>query len=209
MHRYELTRSEQQQYNEIIDRIQTDGGLFRTDADGLLITDSGGNAVPLDHIILRGRRFLVDHRGRLWRFFAEGSPKDPQAPDKGGAPWRNNRVEMWNGRWRKVTGADGKTTYAKVLTARPIDKRINGRPEMSQIDWYIESKGHKHPHDEPNAPSEFERKQLDGQGSTSRDAVFAKKAADSEEVSENAGKDEKPGHRNAVGSDRKGRRHGA
>lgn len=152
--RYDLKPSEQHQHEEILDGIELHGGLYRTDRDGHLVTDAAGNPVPADYVVLRSRRFLVDAHSVLWRFFPEGSPKNPDAPDRGGAPWRSNRVEMWTGRWREVSGPDGSTTYAKVLSPRPIDKRINGHPGMSQIDWYRSRKGYKHPLDEPHAPSE-------------------------------------------------------
>ena len=89
----------------------------------------------------------------MWRFFAEGTKKNPDSPDGGGAPWRNNRIEMWTGRWRRVIGSNGEPDYVKTLAARPIDKRINGHPGMSQIDWYRNVKGYKHPNDPPNTPT--------------------------------------------------------
>jgi hypothetical protein len=150
--RYELKPAEQRQYEEIVEGLELHGGLYRTDRDGNLIGDAAGNPIPADYVVLRSRRFLVDAHGVLWRFFPEGSRKSPDVPDGGGAPWRNNRVEMWTGRWRKVTGG-GETTWAKVLSPRPIDKRINGHPGMSQIDWYRTRKGYKHPLEAPHEPS--------------------------------------------------------
>ncbi len=154
MQTYELTEPERGQHEEITARITTHGGLYHVDRDDNLLLDGAGNPVLLDYVVLRSRRFLVDPGGVLWRFFAEGSAKDPGAPGGGGAPWRNNRVEMWTGRWRAVVGPDGAVGYAKQLTARPIDKRINGHPGMSNIDWYRNVKGYKHPFDAPHAPSE-------------------------------------------------------
>jgi len=151
--RYELKPAEQRQYDEIVEGIELHGGLYRIDRDGNLLSDAGGKAIPADYVVLRSRRFLVDAHGVLWRFFAEGSPKKPDSPDRGGAPWRSNRVEMWTGRWRKVTAAGGETTWAKVLSPRPIDKRINGHPGMPQIDWYRTRKGYKHPLEGPHAPA--------------------------------------------------------
>ena len=143
MQAYELTAVEQRHYRDVLDGIDANGGLFQADRDGNIITDAVGNPVSLDYVVLRSRRFLVDKRGTVWRYFPEGSPKDLSTPNGGGPPWRNNRIEMWTGKWRKVTSPDGNPTYAKVLTARPIDKRINGRPEMSQIEWYLAHKGFK------------------------------------------------------------------
>ncbi len=149
MHTYELTGPDQREHRAILDRIETDGGLFGTDATGALLLDGAGSPAPLDYVILRSRKWLVDARGVLWRLFAEGTPKHA---DGRGAPWRNSRIEMWTGRWRKVAGPDGQTTYAKQLVARPIDKRINGHPGMSNIDWYLNVKGYKHPFDGPDTP---------------------------------------------------------
>ncbi len=154
MQTYDLKPSEQRQRQDILDSIDLHSGLYQTDHDGSLIADAAGNPTPLDYVVLRTRRFLVDARGVLWRFFAEGSSKNPASPNGGGAPWRSNRVEMWTGRWRKVVGADGKTTHAKVLMARPIDKRINGHPGMSQIDWYRNVKKYRHPLDPPHSHDE-------------------------------------------------------
>jgi hypothetical protein len=150
---YALAPSEQRQVDEIKEQIAANGGLYLTDRDGNLVPDGTGNPIPVDHVILRTRRFLVDARGVVWRFFPEGAKKDPTLADGGGAPWRNNRVEMWTGQWRKVAGPDGETQYAKVLNARPIDKRINGHPGMTQIEWYRTVKGYKHPFDPPHAPT--------------------------------------------------------
>ncbi|MFW6145732.1 MAG: hypothetical protein ACOC7R_00195 [Planctomycetota bacterium] len=152
-HHYDLTPAEKAEVEAIHESIAQRGRLYRTDRDGHPITDAAGQAVPAEYQVLRSRRFLVDADGIVWRFFAEGSSKNPDTPDRGGAPWRNNRVEMWTGRWRAVAGRDGHTTYAKVLVARPVDKRINGHPGMPQIQWYRTVKGYRHPHEGPREPS--------------------------------------------------------
>ena len=159
-HHYDLTSDEAGEVKQLQDAIARRGRLYRTDRDGHPITDAAGQPVPADYLVLRSRRFLVDAEGLVWRFFAEGSPKHPDRPDRGGAPWRNNRVEMWTGRWRAVVGADGRPTYAKVLVARPVDKRINGHPGMAQIQWYRTAKGYRHPHEGPNQPSPAELQRL-------------------------------------------------
>ncbi len=149
---YELMPAETQQVEELKSRIARHGGLFACDEAGELLLDVAGRPSPLEYFILRTRRFLIDHAGQLWRLFGEGSRKNPSAPDGGGAPWRNNRIEMWNGRWRKVKDPNGQVKYEKALTSRPIDKRINGQPGISQIDFY-RSRGYRHPFDEPHQPS--------------------------------------------------------
>ena len=152
-YRQEMTDSQRREVDEILDRIAADGALYQTDRDGNLLLDAAGNPSPIEYVVCRSRRHLVDSEGTVWRFFAEGTKKNPDAPDGGGAPWRNNRIEMWTGRWRRAVGADGKVTHCKALAARPIDKRINGRPGMSQIEWYRSVKGYKHPNDPPYAPT--------------------------------------------------------
>jgi len=148
-HHYALTDDETAEVKALRDTITEAGRLVRTDRDGRPVTDAAGRPVPAEYTVLRSRRFIVDADGVVWRFFAEGSAKTPDSPDRGGAPWRNNRVEMWTGRWRAVRGADGRTSYAKVLVARPLDKRINGHPGMSQIQYYRTAKGYRHPHEPP------------------------------------------------------------
>jgi hypothetical protein len=159
---YKLAEAEEKQFTEIKDHIARNRGLYLTDRDGNLVPDGTGNPITVDHVVLRTRRFLVDARGVLWRFFAEGTKKDPDSTDGGGAPWRNNRVEMWTGRWRKVRNDDGTAGYAKVLTARPIDKRINGHPGMTQIEWYRGVKGYMHPLDPPHEPTDEQIAELEG-----------------------------------------------
>ncbi|NQU75026.1 MAG: hypothetical protein HQ546_01785 [Planctomycetes bacterium] len=171
---YDLTPAEQRQFDEIKDQIAAHGTLCQTDRDGNLVLDRTGSPVPIESVILRSRRFLVDNHCVLWRYFQEGTKKDPNATDGGGAPWRNNRVEMWTGKWRRVIGPDGEATYAKVLTARPIDKRINGHPGMSQMDWYRNVKGYKHPFDPLHAPSANEIKALEGQRAVAAAEVYAR-----------------------------------
>ena len=149
----EMTDSQRREIDEILDRIASDGGLYQTDRDGRLLLDAAGSPSPLEYVVCRSRRFLVDSEGTVWKFFAEGTKKNPDAPDGGGAPWRNNRIEMWTGGWRRIVGADGEVDYVKTLTARPVDKRINGHPGLSQIQWYRTVKGYKHPQDPPNTPT--------------------------------------------------------
>lgn len=158
---YEFTALEQDELTQLRSRLSRDSGLFACDAAGELLLDSANRPVGLEYVVLRSRRYLMDHTGKVWRFFAEGTRKDPSAPDGGGAPWRNNRVEMWNGRWRRVAAPDGTARYEKMLVTRPLDKRINGHPGMSQIDFYCQQKHYRHPQDEPHEPTSPEREDLD------------------------------------------------
>jgi hypothetical protein len=160
---YELTPLEQEDLKRIKDRIARDGGLYACDDMGELLLDANHRPMPREFVILRGRHYLVDPAGRAWRYFAEGTRKDPTTTDGGGAPWRNNRVEMWNGRWRRVAGQDGKTTYEKVLLSRPLDKRINGQPGKAQLEWYIQERNYRHPLDAPHEIPPQDRDALDRQ----------------------------------------------
>jgi hypothetical protein len=83
----------------------------------------------------------------VWRYAPAGSIKI--ADGSSGSPRRNNAVEMWTGRWRKVKAADGTETYAKCLIWAPLDTHINGRPGISKFAWYQSVKGFHHPLDDP------------------------------------------------------------
>jgi hypothetical protein len=167
---YDFTHSEQSELDALRGRLSQQGGLYACDAAGEMVLDSANRPAPLEYVVLRSLRYLLDPAGRAWRFFAEGTRKNPAAADGGGAPWRNNRVEMWNGRWRRVLGADGAVTYHKVLVSRPLDKRINGQPGKSQLEWYCGEKRYRHPLDEPHAPTDQQAQELEWGSSVSSQA---------------------------------------
>jgi hypothetical protein len=136
--------------------------------------DKSGGIVPVDHIILPGRRWLVDGDGTVWKYLPEGSAKDPAGTGGGGAPRRNNAVEMWNGKWRKVELPDGTASYAKCILNFCVDKRVSGAPGISNIQRALTVKGYKHPHAKPDAPSAIQIKVIDRKKAVMHDMVLAK-----------------------------------
>jgi len=175
---YDLTDSEKLQVQEILAEITLRGGR---------LTDAGGR--PVAYRILRGRRFLVCDRGLVWRFAPEGSPQVPgQAV---GVVRRNNAVEMWTGKWRKVKAADGRDTYAKCLVWVPLDDNINGHPGISKLGWYRSEKGFKHPLEAPHSPTPEEVGVLEGRAAAMSGAVYARRQA--EGLSDSETKDPAPG----------------
>ena len=152
-----LTEAERRDVQDICDGIARDGALYAVDRDGNPVRDATGRLVPRDWQVVRGRRFLVDSSGALWRFFPRGGPKDRRNPAAGGPPRRFNGVEMWTGKWRPcVDPATGDPTYAKRTMIVPIDPNVNAHPHVSHIEWYRAEKGFKHPFDPPDCPSELE-----------------------------------------------------
>ena len=171
---YELNEQEQRTFDDIKARIASDGGLYRMDRFGDYIRDGNGNMVRIPFEVLRPRRrFCVDGNGRLWRFAAQGSPKDADDPTGGGAPWRCHMVEMWSGHWRKVKQPDGTHKYAKSLLWVPVGQGVNQHEGISHIDWYLSSKGFKHPYDPPDRPSDTQIRILEQQETNLHHAVYA------------------------------------
>lgn len=175
--RGEMNEREKADVDEILARFSSDGQLLAFNRVRDEYAMDGNQRVPIDYQVVRGNRFLVDKHGTVWRYFPEGSPKAPNQPGVGGPPWRFNAVEMWKAMWRKVkTKVDGEDVfrYAKSLAIVPIDKRINGQPNMAQIDWYLYQKGYKHPFSPPHAPTDMQMRVLERNRAVVTPAVFAK-----------------------------------
>ena len=71
-----LTETERREIQEIQDRIRQDGKLYAVDAAGNSLRDAAGQPITRDYQVVRGKRFMVDAHGVLWRFFPRGGPKD-------------------------------------------------------------------------------------------------------------------------------------
>ena len=179
----QMNEKEYDEARNIVQAVRDDGGLFRRhQITGEYVTDNG-QMIAIDWYPLRGRRFLVDRGGRVWRMFAAGSPTQPLSADGGGAPWRYNAVEMWTGQWRKMPhprnpgkGSDDKPTnfvYAKSTRATPIDPGINEKPGMSAIDYQL-NRGRKHPYDKPDDPTQFQIKVMERQKTGAEPMILAK-----------------------------------
>ncbi len=194
-----LTDAERRDVQEICDRIARDGALCAVDGDGSPVLDAAGRPVPRDWQTVRGRRFLVDSSGTIWRFLPRGGPKDRRNPAAGGPPRRFNGVEMWTGKWRPcVDPASGKGTYAKRTMVVPIDPNINAHPHISNIEWYRTEKGFKHPFDPPDCPTEMETRGMDRRRLDIVEAVYAKMgelAADGLDVQKLKAADARKGER--------------
>ncbi len=170
-----VTETEKRDIREIQDRIRRDGRLYAVDRDGNYIRDASGQLVPRDYGIVRGRRFLVDAHGVVWRFFPRGGPKDRRNPAAGGPPRRYNGVEMWTGKWRPcIDPRTGRPTYAKRTAIVSLDPNVNAHPRISNIDWYRAEKGFKHPLDPPDCPSDLEIRAMDRRRLGTVEAVYAK-----------------------------------
>ena len=190
---YDLNTTEARQYQEIKDGLQSTGGrLCQLNRDGDPELDGNGNPIPVDYVVLRGRRHLVDRSMRVWQYHPEGSSKSPQSVGPAGAPYRSNRVDMWSGQW--VT--DGQQ-WIKHIIAVPIDKRINGHPGMTQIDWYMTNKGYKHPLDDPHQPDGRTIAAIEGR----RVATAAEVDVVSKELEAKYATDATDGHTNGGGGD--------
>jgi len=170
-----LTETERRDILEIQDRIAREGALHAVDRDGSPVRDAAGRLVPRDWQVVRGRRFLVDSSGVLWRFFPRGGPKDRRNPASGGPPRRFSGVEMWTGKWRPcVDPATGEATYAKRTMVVPLEPNVNAHPRVSHINWYRTEKGFKHPFDPPDRPSELEMRAMDRRRLDTVEAVYAR-----------------------------------
>ena len=156
---YELTKHEQRRFEDVVAGIEANGGLFRTNINGDLITDGAGQHIPLDFVVLPGRKYLVDRAGLIWRFRPEG------LRTIGGPPRKNNAVEMWSGKWIRQSAddsPDGKERWIKRTIWRPVDRRIMAQmPSLTQIEYYQQYKGYKHPLDPPDEPTEIQIKALE------------------------------------------------
>jgi hypothetical protein len=159
--RYDLSGPELQQAQEILAEMSVRGGR---------LTDSAGR--PIAYRVLRGRRWLICDKGLIWRYAPEGSPQSPAV--RGGPVRRNSAIEMWTGRWRKVSGPDGKVAYAKQIVWVPMDNHVNGHAGISKLGWYRTEKGFAHPFDSPEAPSPEQIAELEGLRAQADQAVYAR-----------------------------------
>ena len=170
-----LTETERREIQEIQDRIRQDGRLYAVDAAGNSLRDAAGQPITRDYQVVRGKRFMVDAHGILWRFFPRGGPKDRRDPTGGGPPRRYSGAEMWTGKWRPcIDPRTGRPTYAKRTVIVPIDPNVNAHPRISNVDWYRTEKGYKHPFDPPDCPSELEIRAMDRRRLGVVEAVYAK-----------------------------------
>jgi len=162
---FEMTEHERRQVQEILADMQRRGGK---------LTDSAGK--PVEYRVLGGRRFLVCEQGRVWRYAPSGSPCEPGR--RGGSLRRNDAVEMWTGKWRRLADADGRSHHDKCLVWVALDANINGRPGIAKIAWYLAEKGFRHPLEGPGEPSDGELAALAGRQAEAADAVAARMAAE-------------------------------
>jgi len=140
------------------------------DRDGTPIL-SDGQTVPVDHVVVRGNRFLLDKHGTVWRYKPRGALFVDGDPGQG--VLRHNTVEMAKG-WVHAVGPDGLPTYKKKLSFRPISPGVNEHPRISTIDWYMQTKGWTHPHSPPHAPTQREIDILDRVRAQTVSAIYAK-----------------------------------
>ena len=185
---YALTDGEQRHYEMLVEKQAENGGtLYVLDGFGELEKDNKGNLKPREVIILKGgkqfKRHLVDTEGVVWRALPAGEPK--QGP-QGGTPWRATHVEIWTGRWRKVTLPDGNPGYAKCTIAVSTDPRVNGHQGMTNIQWYQMRKGFKHPLAKPDNPSAGQIDAMGGEKAVLAGAIYAKTAELTEGMDEKA-----------------------
>lgn len=159
--KFDMTERERKHCDEILARFQADGKLWahnRVEDDYKF--NGAGQKIAIDYQVVLGKNFIVDHHGLVWRFHAKNSPKMPHRPDGGGTPWRKDVVEIWTGKWRQVPGeADGdkrRPRYAKHIICIPLSANVNKHPGISHIDWYMQTKGFKHPFDSPADPDDFQ-----------------------------------------------------
>jgi len=170
---YDLTAAEKK-HLDVIDEVREEHGhLVQMDRFGMAKLDGSGQPVPAAYIALRGNKHAIDHHGTIWRFAARGSKKAPDAVGVGGVPWRSDHVEMWSGKWRKVT-KNGEPTYAKRLVWVSLSPTVNAHPAITHIDWYMQTKAYKHPLDPPHAPSAKLVKAMEGRGVEEKHAVYAR-----------------------------------
>lgn len=149
---YKLDRSERREVEEILDSMTRDGKLFLTDAQGRVVRDGNQDPVLAHYRILRSQRFLVCRRGRVWRYKAAGSPKDPRSPNEQ-VRVRYDGVEMWRGTWRPCIGPDGLPTFAKRTAFISVEAGTEVPEGHSPMEHYEIARGYKHPLDPPDAPT--------------------------------------------------------
>ncbi len=191
---FELKKTEQRQVDAIRDARDEHKQLVRINlADGEILADDTGAAIPAFYIVLTSRKFLVDRQGRVWRYAHHGTAKTPGRPTAGGTPRRGNAVEMWatnpeqpNGRWKPVM-IDGQNTWRKVLRYRPIEDQVNALLGRDPIAHYQTVKGYKHPLEAPHAPSETDIMALQGKHQANSMLVLAQTEM---QLQRNAGTDE-------------------
>ena len=121
--------------------------------------------------IVRGGRFLVDTKKRVWKLTLVGRPK---APGLKGAPRRNSVVEVWTGHWRRVQCDDGEFRYAKQIINVCIDDHVGRRATMDQITFGEVQRGWKHPHDKPDKPTRKQIGEMEDRRLEQQDAIFAR-----------------------------------
>lgn len=161
---YDLKTHEQAHVSEILANFEAAGERLQDD-----------QSTPLASIIVRGRRFLVCDKGKVWRYVYVGAPKGAK-----GMPWRSDCIEMWTGRWQKTQDKDGKDRYSKCLIWAPISDTTNAHDATSHIDWYTNRKGYKHPHDPPHNPTSREIAKMEKQRDELDQAVYARMEQDPE-----------------------------
>lgn len=152
----QMTQPERRHGEDVLSRLAADGALYRVDRFGEHLRDGAHQLIPADYEVVRGRRWCVDKHGVVWRFAAEGSAKLPGDPHGGGAPRRNDAVEMWGGHWRR----DAAGRFVKSLLWAPVGAGVNEHPGVATIDWYQQAKGFRHPNDGPNVPTDYDLRLL-------------------------------------------------
>ncbi len=183
---YPLTQLEQDRADTLRAQIQADGGLFAYDlATAELKVDQHGVPIQVQLEPLHGRRLgpyhAMDGHGVIWRYAPRGSKKIPHRADGGGAPWRNNMVEMWGGLWRKIyetkppRGQEptGPSQYAKATIWCPVSPGVNEHPDITHMDWYQTEKGFKHPLSPPHTPDKTRVAIMEDQEHTLGEAIYA------------------------------------
>lgn len=161
---YDLKMHEQMHVSEILTNFEAAGGRLQ---------DEEGN--PLASIVVRGRRFLVCDKGKVWRYVYVGAPKEVKGP-----PWRSECIEMWTSGWQKVQDDQGQDRYSKCLIWAPISGTTNAHEGSSHIDWYTNRKGYKHPYDPPHKPTKREIAKMEKRRDEMDQAVYARMEEDAE-----------------------------
>jgi len=158
MSEYDLNEFEQKELALAKEQLATHRTLVRADVFGQPVADQNGELIREPHRVTRSRRYLIDAKGRAWRYAARGAQKETDPGAAIGVPRRNNAVEMWSGKW--VQTGDG--SWIPRLIWVPIDKHISGHAaaKMGPIEWYTTAKGYRHPLDAPAAPPQRMQKVL-------------------------------------------------
>ena len=162
---YGLKPSEVQQVQEIRDQLSIDGGH-------MTIVTRKGKTVPAYWKVLKTKRFLVDRRGRVWRFRQQGAPSSSLKPSQS-SPTVYRGVEMWTGKWRRCIGTDGTPTYAKKTMWVSLEGNTNVPLNNSPIEWHMANRDFKHPLDEPHSPTPFDLRVLDNAVQQAEHVVYA------------------------------------